>query len=294
MNVNLYNKITIVIVLYEEKFELIDKCLENIKNFNIIIIDNAGNRELKQKIKKKFNFTNYILNSKNVGYSKAVNQGINLCDTEYVFVFQADCLMNEENIDILFDTYKKYDDCFMVSPTYYDRNSKLAFNGGTLLEKNLGNKTIELEGDICVDNIVTAAYLFKKKDMINIGMFDENFFIYFLDNDFCRKVNNKKKSIIQVFKSKAVHTHGSLKVKNEFKKIFFRNYYFTFDELYYYFKTNEHYKAVNKLQKKIPNYIIKFLLNIFILRLDKAIHYLAFVLAFFKFKKFMKKHKVSI
>ncbi len=53
MNVSLYKEITIVIVLYEEEFSLINQCLENIKNFNIIIIDNAGNKKLKKKNKKK-------------------------------------------------------------------------------------------------------------------------------------------------------------------------------------------------------------------------------------------------
>ena len=250
MNDNLYDKITIVIVLYEEELELINQCLENIKDFNIIIIDNAGNKKLKKKIKKKFNILNYILNSKNVGYSKAVNQGINLCPTEYVFVFQADCLISIKNIDILINAYKKHDNCFLVSPTYYDSNSKLTFNGGTLPEKNLGNNIIQLQGDICVDTIVTAAYLFKKQDMIDIGFFDENFFLYFLDFDFCRKVIHQKKSIIQVFESKAIHSHGSLKVKNLFKKIFLRNYHFTFDELYYYFKINKHHKIFNELEKK--------------------------------------------
>jgi N-acetylglucosaminyl-diphospho-decaprenol L-rhamnosyltransferase len=288
MNDNLYDKITIVIVLYEEEFQLISQCLENIKKFNIIIIDNAGNKKLKNQLNKKFDIFKYILNKKNVGYSKAVNQGINLCATEYVFVFQADCEMNVENINILLKAHKKYDNCFLVSPTYYDQNFKLSYNGGTLLEKNLENKTIQLEGDICVDNIVTAAYLFKKKDMVDIGFFDENFFLYFLDNDFCREVNNQKKSIIQVFDSKAIHSHGSLKVKNFFKKIFFRNYYFTFDELYYYFKINEHHKIFNKLNKKIPTYLIKSILNIFILRFDKSIRYFALILAFFKFKKFLK------
>ena len=124
--------------------------------------------------------------------------------------------------------------------------------------------------------------------MVDIGFFDENFFLYFLDNDFCREVNNQKKSIIQVFDSKAIHSHGSLKVKNFFKKIFFRNYYFTFDELYYYFKINEHHKIFNKLNKKIPTYLIKSILNIFILRFDKSIRYFALILAFFKFKKFLK------
>ena len=107
MNDNLYKEITIVLVLYEEDFKLINQCLENIKNFNIVIIDNAGNKKLKQKINKKFNIIEYVLNPKNVGYSKAVNQGINLCFTDYVFVYQADCMMSIKSIEILFNAHKK-------------------------------------------------------------------------------------------------------------------------------------------------------------------------------------------
>ena len=43
------NNLTIVIVLYQEKLELIRACLKNIKNFKIIIIDNDNNIEIKEK-----------------------------------------------------------------------------------------------------------------------------------------------------------------------------------------------------------------------------------------------------
>jgi GT2 family glycosyltransferase len=289
MNDNFYNKITIVIILYEEKYELIDRCLENLRNFDIIIIDNAGNIKLKDKVQKKYKILNYILNSKNVGYSKAINEGINLCGSEYIFVFQADCIMDEENIKKLMNAYIKYDNCFLVSPTYYNFDSKLSYNGGTLPERKLGNKTIQLEGDICVDTIVTAAYLFKKKDMVDINFFDENFFIYYLDFDICRKAKNQKKSIIQVYNSKAQHIHGNLKVKNLFKKIFLKNYHFTFDELYYYYKIDNHHEILKKLRKKIPNFFIKILINILILRIDKVILYVSKILAFYRFNNFLKK-----
>ena len=45
----LIDEITIIIVLYEEEINLISRCLENIKNFKIIIVDNAGNITLKKK-----------------------------------------------------------------------------------------------------------------------------------------------------------------------------------------------------------------------------------------------------
>ena len=46
------NEITIIIVLYEEKKNLIFRCLENVKNYKIIIIDNAGNISLKKQVEE--------------------------------------------------------------------------------------------------------------------------------------------------------------------------------------------------------------------------------------------------
>ena len=43
------SELTIVIILYEEEANLLLSCLENIKNFKIIIVDNAGNKLLKKK-----------------------------------------------------------------------------------------------------------------------------------------------------------------------------------------------------------------------------------------------------
>ena len=45
--------------------------------------------------------------------------------------------------------------------------------------------------------------LIKKKDFIDLEMFDENLFLFFSDDDLCRKVKNKKKSTIQSYNSKA-------------------------------------------------------------------------------------------
>ncbi len=58
------NEITITIVLYKEKTNLVFSCLENIKNFKIIIVDNANDISLKKKIEEKFKIHKYILNKK--------------------------------------------------------------------------------------------------------------------------------------------------------------------------------------------------------------------------------------
>ena len=285
------NEITIIIVLYEEKTNLVFRCLENIKNFKIIIVDNAGNISLKNKIEEKFKIYKYILNKKNYGYTKAANQAIKQCNTEYVLMFQADGLISSKDITILLESHKKYENCFITSPTYYDEDSKLSYSSGYLPEKNSKKDILNLEGDICVEAVLGSIILFKKKDIIELGLFDENFFLYYLDFELCRRIINRKKSIIQIFDTKAQHVHGQLKVKNLLKRIFIRNYHFTFDELYYFFKINKHSEIFNKLKKKLPNYVIKSIINLLTLRLSQSMYYFAKIKAFYNFKKLLNKNK---
>tara|TARA_B100001057_G_C22802540_1_gene932085 strand:+ start:943 stop:1800 length:858 start_codon:yes stop_codon:yes gene_type:complete len=284
----LNEKLTILIILYEEKLEIIKKCLNQIKDFKIIIIDNANDINLKNEIVSNFKIYKYLLNKKNIGFSKAANQGILESDTEYLMLLGADCLMAKEDIQQLIITKKKYKDCFFATPTFYDADEKYAYNGGPLYENAQKNEPIKNQGDVCVEAALTTTVLFKVKDIKDIGLFDEEFFLYFLDDDLCRRVKGINKSIIQVFESKAIHTHGQLKIKNKLKKIFFRNYYFDYEELYYLYKNNLHKEKYLKFKNKIPKFIFKMIINFLIIRPEKFTYYLAKILAFNKFSKFIK------
>jgi len=284
------NELTIIIILYEEKIDLVFKCLENIKNFKIIIVDNADNISLKKKVKEKFQIYKYLLNKKNCGFTKAANQAIKLCDTEYILNLNADCFISEEDILKLIISHKKYKNCFITTPTFYDEESKLSYNAGYFAEKNLKRDILNLEGDVCVDTVLGTAILFKKSDMLELGLLDENFFMYYEDDDLCRRIKQKNRSVIQIFDAKAQHVHGQLKVKNFLKKIFIRNFHFTYDELYYYFKINKHHEKYDNLKKKLPNYTFKSIINLLTLRLSKSMYYFAKVNAFYNFKKLLNKN----
>ena len=129
MNI-LSNEITIIIVLYEEKAQLVLRCLENLKNFKIIIVDNANNISLKKQVENNFKIYKYILNKKNLGYSKAANQAIKLSDTEFILMFQADGIIDQKDISLLLEAHKNYEDSFIVSPTLYDKDKNLEVNSG--------------------------------------------------------------------------------------------------------------------------------------------------------------------
>ena len=283
------DELTITIVLFEEEKSLVFECLDNIKDFKIIIIDNANDFLLRSKIEEKYKIYKYILNKENQGVSKAFNQAIKLCDTSYILNINADCFIKSESIIKLLESHKKYKNCFLTSPTFYDKKSNLTYNAGSFLESKNSNKVLSLNGDICVDMVLGSAILYKKEEIIKLGMFDENFFVYFLDYDLCQKIKKIKMSVIQVFDAKAIHSHGQSKVKNFFKRAYNRYYNFTYDELYYHYNKKDHYKKFNNLEKKINNYIFKSILNLLILRLEKSIEYFATIRAYLSFKKFISK-----
>ena len=108
----IHQKLSILIILYEENLEMISKCLEKIKDFKIIIIDNANDKSLKDEIVKKFKIYKYFLNKKNIGFSKAANQGIQACETEYLLILGSDCLITYSSIENLMIAKEKYRNCF--------------------------------------------------------------------------------------------------------------------------------------------------------------------------------------
>ena len=199
-------------------------------------------------------------------------------------------MISEENILKLLTSHRKYKNCFITSTSTYDEKQKLSYNSGCLPENDDRKNVLNLEGDVCVEYVLGAVNLFKKKDIIELSLFDENFFQYFSDFELCRRIKQKKKSVIQVFESKAQHIHGQSKIKNILKRIFIREYNYTFDELYYFFKINMHDEKFKNLKKKIPHYIIKSIINLFLLRLSQSIYYFSKIAAFNKFNKLLNKN----
>ncbi len=279
-----FQKITIQIVLYEEDKEMVFNCLKRLKNFKIVILDNSGNHDLKNEVLKNFNIESYIVEKKNLGYSKGHNKASLFVGTEYLLILNADCDIDETNINNLLIAHEKYKDCAITAPTTYDKEMKTSYNGGLLPENGYKDNITLIDGDTCFESVLGSAMLIKKKDFINIGKFNENLFLFYSDDDLCRKFRISNKSIVQIFSAKAYHLHGLSKVKNIFKRIYLKEFNMTFDELFYHSMIVKNDDKFYKLKKKILNYYIKILTNFLILNFKKVTFYFARILAFYKFK----------
>ena len=95
---SLKNKITIIIVLYREDYNLLYKTLDKIRDFKKIIIDNSNNAALKNEVEANFEIEKYILNKENIGFSAGYNQGIKLCETDFLLILNPDCIIDNKSI----------------------------------------------------------------------------------------------------------------------------------------------------------------------------------------------------
>jgi GT2 family glycosyltransferase len=91
----------ILIVTYNSAGEisnLLNDLLLYIPGGEIILIDNASQDETVQVVQKNFPQVQRIRNSANVGYAKAVNQGFELCHTEYVLLLNPDIRIHSSQL----------------------------------------------------------------------------------------------------------------------------------------------------------------------------------------------------
>jgi len=248
-------KISIVIVNYNST-KLLNTLLHSLKKIykiigEILIIDNDSNDF--KKINTKNKKIRIIQNDKNLGFSKAVNQGILASKHQHVLLLNPDSKLIDNSLIKLFEKIKK--------------NSQIGAIGGKILKKdnkstqlsatakpNLGTalfeftnlkkifpnnifskhfwveKQVKNKKPIEVHSLCGAFILFNKTFNNQAILFDENFFLYMEDIDF--GLNLKKNGAKIIFDPRATIEHiGGASSNNKYHTTLkhwykSRNYFF--------------------------------------------------------------------
>ncbi len=220
--------IAIIIVGFNNE-KTIRECLYSLfKNFlgktpikgRIIFIDNnSSDKTIKAvlKLKEFYPHLDIIKNKTNFGFAKAVNQGIKIAQKKYnpnfFMLLNPDAKIETEGlINKAVERIKNFSKPIIVSPkitkAYTEdpidslKNKKeVWFEGGRI--DWLKQKVIHEPSNIsdirsgkCFqsDFISGCAMIFNKKTIEKIGLFDEKFFLFYEDADFClrtKKVGGK-------------------------------------------------------------------------------------------------------
>lgn len=183
----------VVILHYGDK-STTKKALKDLKKKikdNILIIVNNTAQDISEFTKIIKN-TQIIDNKSNLGFAKAVNQGITLALTnksvDSALLLNNDLSISFGSIDMLRKTLFTSKNAGIVSPVLH--HSDNIYDWGGKFNKWIANakhQNFEQKPKrvIEVDHVAGAAMLIKKDLLDKIGMFDETFFLYFEDLDFC-------------------------------------------------------------------------------------------------------------
>ena len=172
-------------------FESLDNDSELIGE--VIIVDNGSTDKSKEYIKSNaFNFPVVLIeNGENLGFSPAVNQGIEKAKYEYIFSLNNDTEVKKGSIKALVDLISSSDEIFSVQSKMlqYD-NKNLIDDVGA--EYNLlawtkktgeNHPSDEYREVLEIFSACAGAAMYKKSLLEEIGMFDDNFFAYMEDVD---------------------------------------------------------------------------------------------------------------
>ncbi len=188
-------KLSIIIPNFNGK-QFIKTCLDSIRKqdypfYELIIVDNASSDGSIEYINEHYPEFTLIQNKENLGFAAAVNHGIKISSSEYVFLLNNDVEIEPDCISNLMECIEKDENIFAVSSKmiqYTDR-SKMDDAGD---EYTILGWTWKVGDGKSPDLYTTkretfsacaGAALYRKNILDEIGYFDEKFFAYMEDVD---------------------------------------------------------------------------------------------------------------
>lgn len=210
-------KVAIILLTCNQK-KLLEETIESIskktsyKNYKIFLVDNGSIDRHDLMVKKQFPQVNIIRNNRNLGYSKGNNVGIRHAlkhyDPEYYILLNDDIEITDTKwIDKLVNVAEKDDKIGLVGSQIVYPNGKLQDVGGYLKKWEL-TKISEFEKDAILDvDHFAAVCMLVKKDLIkNIGILDEAFTPFLLeDSDYCLRAKKAGYSVKVATNTKMIH-----------------------------------------------------------------------------------------
>ncbi len=218
--------ITASIVLYnEDSIELsktIDSFLAITLSKKLILIDNSPTDSLKS------NFIHpdieYIFNNKNIGFGAGHNLAIDIIkdSSSYHLILNPDVTFNPDVVPTLIKELETDNELAMIAPKVVFPNGEHQYSCrryptfSELIFRRLGVVTQQVKKGEYRDKDCTQPFypdflqgcflLFKTKDFVKLGGFDERYFLYMEDVDICKKIDTVAKKKMYYPNKEIVHT----------------------------------------------------------------------------------------
>lgn len=238
---------SIVIVNYNTK-DLLLKCLHSVftmktaYDYEVIVVDNASDDDSVNSVKIYYPQAIILPQNKNLGYSKSNNKGIDISRGRYILLLNPDTIVEPETISEMIrlmdeNSHVGIAGCKIILPDgSLDKackrtfptplNSFYHFSGLAKMfpnSKRFGayNLTFLNENQISeVDSVVGAFMLVRKEVVEQIGMLDEDYFMYAEDVDWCLRAKNNGWTVLYYPKVNIIHYKRASSSKRRIRSLY--------------------------------------------------------------------------
>jgi len=221
--------ISIIIVNWNTKRLLLD-CLASVfktvqkVSMEIWVVDNASIDGSVEAVRHSYPDVKIIRNSKNLGFAAANNKAFKRMMGRYALLLNTDTVLTEGAVKSLYTFMENNANAGMVCGQLLNQdgskqNSIASFPGitslllnetllRTLFPKQYPSKRREYSVPIEVDSGIGACLMVRKKTMDHVGFLDEDYFFFFEETDWARRIKQAGWKIYFVPSAKITHFQG--------------------------------------------------------------------------------------
>ncbi len=239
--------VLITVINWNGKYFVLD-CIESLLNLNypqhalqILLIDNASDDGSPEAVSKRFPEVKLIRNKQNIGYVKALNQGIEYGlkqGADFLWLLNSDVTVDKDSLIRLLEAAQSDEKIGVLSPVILpmDNQETKGIAGyrinlwtGRFKKLRPGRDVFTDDGEVCadIDAVLGCAALVKSEVFHKTGLFRVMYRAYFDEADFNVRVRNKGFRVVCVKNSEVRHAGAA-----SFNRIIFRRAYLLLRNLF--------------------------------------------------------------
>lgn len=229
-------RVSLVIVNWKTP-DLLARCLESLatdrgfSEFEIIVVDNDSGDESVPMLKSRFAHVKLIENKGNYGFSKGCNQAIDISAGKYILLLNPDTVIVDNAVSIMADYLDENPEVGAVGPRVLNADGSLqlacrrsfpsisaSFFRLTYLsllfpkhpavaKYNLTNA--DPNQFLAVDALSGSAMMVRRSIIENIGLLDEDIFMFGEDIDWCWRIKETGAEVMYIPTASVYHVHGA-------------------------------------------------------------------------------------
>ena len=215
----------------------------------VIVVDNGSQDGSGNEAKQAFPFVHLIKNERNLGFAKAANQGLQMASGRYVLLLNPDTQVKNGAVKQLMTFMDSHPEAGVAGAQLLNLNGSRqnSIANFPTLATELSNKSLlrwlfpgKFPGKesyysepIEVDSVIGACMIVRRDAFVQVGLLDEDYFIFFEETDWCYRMKKAGWKIFHVPQAEIYHSQGKSAetVRKRAKIEFYRS-------RYHYFKKN--------------------------------------------------------